>query len=355
MKRYEGPMQSVWWTAILCALTVGCEAKQEHGFIAVGGETGPVGGSAGLTAWGSCGAELPAELDSDAVVQVVPPPGARNVSVHTPIIAFLEEGYTLDDIDHFDVSSNGWGIDGDLVTIERTASTAIGFAPLDPYDVAGEVLITMEIMGGEVEWQFHTGPYEDTVAGNPNLSFENAATAQGIECEYTYFTDNFIGFGDVAFTAEEAGATGATDGESRLLMTTGEVLGNASVRATTSFVTSQPLPVVTAPNLSLDYRFVSEEFDENIGPIHDDSFLIMAHGQNGVVFEEITSVNRIGAADSTDIDFPGLVGAEASEWRTHTLTGFNTVGSDATITIFLTDVGSTVRTSAVSVDNLRVE
>jgi hypothetical protein len=34
---------------------------------------------------------------------------------------------------------------------------------------------------------------------------------------------------------------------------------------------------------------------------------------------------------------------------------FNTLGSDATISLFITDVGSTVRTSAVSVDHLRVE
>jgi hypothetical protein len=37
------------------------------------------------------------------------------------------------------------------------------------------------------------------------------------------------------------------------------------------------------------------------------------------------------------------------------MTNFNTVGSGATISFFLTDVGNTERTSAVSVDYLRVE
>jgi hypothetical protein len=348
-------MRAVSLAAILFAGGFGCEAKPDQAFVSIGGEGGAVVGSAGLEAWGTCGEEGPASLGTDAVVQAVPPPGARNVSVHTPIIAFLEVGYTIDDIDAFDVTSNGWGIDGDLVTVTRGETTAVGFAPLDPYDLAGEVLVNMEVMGGEVEWQFHTGPYADVTAGDPNLSFESPVTAQGIACELTYFTDNFIGFGDVAITADTAGATDATDGESRLLMSTGEVLGNAAVRATTSFVTTQTLPMVTTANLSFDYRFISEEFDGFVASAHDDSFLVMVHGQQGVVFEEVTSVNRIGASGSTEADFPGLIGAEASEWRTHTMTNFNTVGSGATISFFLTDVGNTERTSAVSVDYLRVE
>jgi len=275
--------------------------------------------------------------------------------VHTPAVIYLEEGYSMDDIDYFEVTSNGWSIDGDLVELESGGTAIVGFAPVDSYDVAGEVRVNMEIMGGEVEWQFHTGPYEDTVAGNPNLSFEKPATAQGIECEYTYFTDNFIGFGDVAFTSDAAGNTGATDGDSRLLMTTGEVLGNASVRATTSFVTSQPFPMLSAPVLYFDYQFISEEFDEHLGSVHDDSFLIMVHGQQGVVLEEVTSVNRIGATGSSEALFPGLVNAEGSEWRTHTVTGFNVVGADATISLFVTDVGNVDRTTAVSVDNFRTE
>ena len=355
INRPEGVMRSVSVATILCACLLGCEAKQDQGFVSVGGEGGHVGGSAYLEAWGNCGAQGAADLDVEAVVQVVPPPGASNLSVHTPVIAFLEEGYTIDDIDDVSVTSNGWGIEGDLVAIDRGDTTAIAFAPLDTYDTAGEVVITMEIMGGTMEWGFHTGPYEDAVAGDPNLSFESSVTAQGTACEYTYFTDNFIGFGDVAFTADEAGSTGATDGSSRLLMTTGEVLGNAAVRATTSFVTSQSLPLVTAAKLSFDYRFVSEEFDAFTGAVHDDSFLVLVHGQHGVVFQEVTSVNRIGMSGSSSTEFPGLIAAEASEWRTHTIPGFNTVGADAIISLFVTDVGSPDRTSAVSVDNLRVE
>ena len=82
---------------------------------------------------------------------------------------------------------------------------------------------------------------------------------------------------------------------------------------------------------------------------------LVGAGRAGVAFEEVTSVNRVGTENSYDASFPGLVGAEASEWRTHTLTDFNTLGPDATISLFITDVGSTVRTSAVSIDHLRVE
>lgn len=335
-------------------LVFGCEAKQDHSFVSVGESSDLAPGGSSLSPWGDCLENTPAGRISEAVVQVAPPPSAQNVSVHTPMMLFMDEGYGLAHIDAFDVTSNGWGIDGDLMELERDGAAIVGFAPLDPYDVAGEVKVEMEIDGEVSEWQFHTGPYEDSVAGNPNLSFENPATAQGIECEYTFFTDNFIGFGDVAFTDAEAGDTAATDGSSRLLMSTGEVLGNASVRGTTSFVTSQPLPMVSAPELLLDYQFISEaSYGDVEGP--GDSFLILAHGEQGMVFEEIANADLLSDDELVEVEFPGLVRPRATEWATHVVSGFNQVGANATISLFVTDVGSTARTSAVSVDNLRVE
>jgi len=352
-------MRAMCKPAIVGAFVVGCAGDPDHGFLSVGGENTPGAASSGLSAWGDCGPEPEVEKSSSAVVQTVPPSGARNVSVHTPAIVYLEEGFTRDDIE-FEVTSNGWAIDGDVVDLDSGGTSIVGFAPLDPYDVAGEVVVKLRVRmeDGSVDtmdWQFHTGPYEDASAGNPNLSFENPATANGVPCEYTYFTDNFIGFGDVAFTSDEAGTTTATDGDSRLLMTTGEVLGNASVRATTSFVTSQPLPLVSDSTLRFDYRFISEEFDGNLGSTHDDSFLVMIHGQQNAVLEEITSVNRIGSSGSSETQFPGLVNAKGSEWRIHAVTDFDTVGANATISFFVTDVGNSERTSAVSIDNLRTE
>lgn len=347
-------MRRVCLTAIPLLMVLGCDAKQDHSFVSVGESSGLGPGGSSLSPWGDCLENTPVGRISDAVLQMAPPPGAQNVSVHTPMMLFMDEGYGLSDIDAFDVTSNGWGIEGNLMEIERDGGAVVGFAPLDPYDVAGEVVIEMEIAGELSDWQFHTGPYEDAVAGNPNLSFENPATAQGIECEYTYFTDNFIGFGDVAFTDADAGETSATDGVSRLLMSTGEVLGNASVRGTTSFVTSQPLPMVSAPELLLDFRFISEaSYEETSGP--GDSFLILAHGEQGMVFEEIANADMIVEDDMVDVEFPGLLRPQATEWATHVVSGFNQVGANATISLFVTDVGSTVRTSAVSVDNLRVE
>lgn len=336
----------------LCLLGLGCSAKSDHGFVSTGEAAGLAPGGSGLSPWGSCGEGTPVDRFSDAVVQMAPPPGSQNVSAQTPIVLFMAEDYSLADIDAFDVTSNGWAIDGDLVELDREGAPVIGFAPLDPYDPASEVIVELDVAGERSEWQFHTGPYETSVAGDPNLSFESTATAQGVECEYTFFTDNFIGFGDVAFTDAAAGSTGATHGEARLLMTTGEVLGNASVRGTTSFVTSQPLPFVSAPELWIDYQVVAETSDADAEP-HSDSFLVLAHGAQGVVFEEIARINAIPESETSPAEFPGLVNARATPWETHVVTGFNQVGADATITLFITDVGSTGQTSAVSVDNLR--
>ena len=348
-------MRSVWVHTILCVSVFACDTKGEHGFISGGGNPGPGAAHAPLDAWGDCAQETEVHFDSDALIQTVPPAGAKNVSLHTPVVAFLEEGLTLDDVDSIDVYTGEVLMDGDLVELDRGSSVAIAFVPDEPYQMAKNVRIELELTGGPVSWDFHTGPYEAAFAGDPNLSFERPVTGQGIECELTYFTDNFIGFGDVAITGAEAGPTGATEGNQRLLMSTGEVLGNASIRGTTSFVTSQPLPVVDDPQLKFDYRFLSEEFDENVGQVHDDSFMVLAYGKAGVAFEEVTSVNRVGTTGSSESEFPGLSGVEASDWRTHALTGFNHLGADATITLILTDIGSTVRTSAVSIDHLRVE
>jgi len=348
-------MRSMCLLPILSLCFAGCDTKAEHGFVAGGGEPGSGGGAVFIEAWGDCAEESVAELDSDSVIQVVPPPAARNVSLHTPLIAFMEEGFDIDDVDSFEVFVDGEQIEGDVVEMAHGTTVAIGFAPLDAYGSAVEVSARLEVPGGEVRWEFYTGPYESTMAGDPNLSFEQHVTNQGIECEYTYFTDNFIGFGDVAITDQTAGATDPTDGRNRLLMTTGEVLGNASIRGTTSFITSQPLPLVDEPILRFDYRFLSEEFDDYVGAVHDDRFLVFAHGKAGMVLEEVTSVNRIGVDGSSDAPFPGLVNSEASEWSTHTMTGFNTLGADATVTLIVTDVGESDRTSAVSVDHLRIE
>ena len=348
-------MRPVWLFPILLPWMAGCDTKAEHGFVTGGGTPGSGAGSVFLEPWGDCAEESNAELHSDVVVQVMPPPGARNVSLHTPLIAFMEEGFSLDDVESFEVFVDGSPAEGDLIELSRGSTVAVGFAPLDAYGSAVEVSASIEVPDGEVFWQFHTGPYASTMAGDPNLSFERHVTNQGIECEYTYFTDNFIGFGDVAITDQAAGPTEPTDGINRLLMTTGEVLGNASIRGTTSFVTSQPLPVVDEPVLRFDYRFLSEEFDEHVGSIHDDRFLVFAHGKAGMVLQEITSVNEIGIDGSSDAPFPGLINSEASDWRTHTMSGFNTLGADATVTLIVTDVGESDRTSAVSVDNLRVE
>jgi len=348
-------MRAMCLLPILVVFSAGCDTKAEHGFVAGGGSPGSGAGSTTLEPWGDCAQESSAELGSDAIVQVMPPPGARNVSLHTPLVAFMEEGFSIDDVENFEVLVDGVAVEGDLIELSRASTTAVGFAPLDPYGSAVEVSASMEVPDGEVSWQFHTGPYEATMAGDPNLSFERHVTNQGIECEYTYFTDNFIGFGDVAITDQSAGPTEPTDGTNRLLMTTGEVLGNASIRGTTSFVTSQPLPVVDEPVLRFDYRFISEEFDEHVGSVHDDRFMVFAYGKAGMVLEEVTSVNDIGVEDSTDAPFPGLINSEASEWRTHSMSGFNTLGADATVTLIVTDVGEPDRTSAVSVDNLRVE
>ena len=100
-------MRLMFLAPILSALALGCEAKHEHGFVSAGGDPGPGAGGTVIDAWGGCEEEPKADLASDAVVQAVPPPAAKNVSVHTPILTFLEEGYTVDDIERFDVSSNG--------------------------------------------------------------------------------------------------------------------------------------------------------------------------------------------------------------------------------------------------------
>ena len=69
-------MRAMRFLSILIPFAAGCDTKAEHGFIAGGGEPGSGAGSVSLESWGDCAEESHAELASDVVVQVVPPPGA---------------------------------------------------------------------------------------------------------------------------------------------------------------------------------------------------------------------------------------------------------------------------------------
>ena len=95
------------------------------------------------------------------------------------MMMFMDEGYDLSHIDAFDVTSNGWGIDGDLMELERDGSTVVGFAPLDPYDVAGEVKVEMEVDGTVSEWQFPHGPLRRRGGREPQPELREPCNCSG--------------------------------------------------------------------------------------------------------------------------------------------------------------------------------
>ena len=54
-------MRPMFWAPILSAFALGCEAKQEHGFVSAGGDPGPGAGGTVIDAWGGCEEEPKAE------------------------------------------------------------------------------------------------------------------------------------------------------------------------------------------------------------------------------------------------------------------------------------------------------
>jgi hypothetical protein len=317
------------------------------------------GGSAGtgLDYTGAASCSPQETPDWGIVAQTIPTPNSEGVSPYSPIVVYLLASVDADlfDTDQVTVKMNGDKVDGTFRVITRETTTAFVFVPNDPWEAGSTVSVKIDYYVDTYSYRFKVGEWDTTTPQEAELSFEGGTKTQGDPCVQTLTSGSYTGTGDLLVPTEPIGPFAATDGDAYLLMSTGEVWGNAAIGGTSTWVSTRPLETGGATSLRFDWQFVSEEFDEWVDAVYDDSFMLVLHGPRGVKFREIASVNKVGAADSSPTTQTGLEDADTSGPQTATVEGIDELGSPLVITFLLSDVGDPLYTSALGLDNLVLE
>ncbi len=143
------------------------------------------------------------------------------------------------------------------------------------------------------------------------------------------------------------------------VLSTGSMLGGEAVTETTSLLSMGPFSVPGASGddrqVTLQYDFLSAEFDQYVGTQFDDAFLVILSGPQGAQARLVTSVNAVGREASVPPTGEVLPqGAmEHTDWRTFTLRA--RVGRTACLTFILTDVGDAALESVVALDSIALQ
>jgi hypothetical protein len=300
-----------------------------------------------LAAWGECDVVVLGLEIGGGIALAVPPADGKNISSNTPIVMFMDTGTLADSIDPatIEVHHEGGLISGTVQVM--SSGRALVFVADRALPTNAGITVTI---GESGSYEFHTAGFEAVPANDANLSFEREATGHGPECDSNVFTENFITYGDTAISDVATGSVDATEGDYRLLMSTGEVLGGAALNRASSFIVSQPFETHGATSLAFDFRFVSEELG---GDGQDDSLVLVLRGPLGVIFEEVVSVASV--VDSGAVPYPGLSGARGGDWTTHTVAGLDAIGSPVGLTLILTDAAGTDGTTGIAVDDIRMD
>ena len=292
------------------------------------------------------------------VVQVVPPVGSTSASACTPAIFFLGQPYP----DETELSVTVTGASGDTLDIgdpgslvrlsSAAGNTILVLAPGEPYPAGASVSVSI----------VQQDPGGQPFGAEATFTIRDETPALTGVRELEEGGDAVWGQGDFAQSLE-AGVPGfLTAGPSSLALSTGQLLGGSSIDSRSSFVSLGPLRptrrVSLGPfglgsrivRLRFEYDFMSLEFDEFVGTVYDDAFVVVISGPGGVEARLVTSVNLIGEVASV---VPEGGGAEHTEWREFLLTA--EVGSPACVTFMITDVGDDRLESLVAIRSLSLD
>jgi hypothetical protein len=165
-----------------------------------------------------------------------------------------------------------------------------------------------------------------------------------------------------ATAAESVAVTGTVTGtghgflprENRRAALCGEAIGG-----TTSVAVSGAIDLGNAANVHFDFNFQSSEFDDYCNNVYDDTFLAVLSGPNGAVAKIVNSVNLVCAGGKqVAATFPTQPdGGDAVYKETGKLSDSlpATVGSPAHLTFVVTDVGDSILSTVVGVDNITLQ
>jgi hypothetical protein len=279
------------------------------------------------------------------------------VDPNSVIVLFFDDNLNSSTINSTNITVQGsaGAVPGTFAFDCSTAANAmVAFVPSSPFAVNDKVTVTMGTglqdddnggFLGPASFSFMTGTGAGGTATAP-INIDGTAPP-GVAC-----------MGDCAFLNAFGSAPPILGSYSKYFSSGDPTVTTASpaMANTSSFVTVSSVPTGGAANLTFQYNFISEEFDEYVGTIFDDVFLIAAAGPGGVLFDVVTSVNLVGAAASTPgsyttIGADFLSDAHQTGNLTHTV-NVSSLGSPLNIVFIVSDVGDTILPSVVVLDNI---
>ena len=298
------------------------------------------------------------------IIQTIPPGGAANLTPSQSIVLFFD-----DEIDPQTINTNSiriykiqdkpeYVIAGRFGAIlSEFGNTILFFVPDQPLDEDTNIYVKLlsagirddggNYLGSEEIIQFSTSNALDPVSSS-NLDFE--------EGDSGYV---FIGEGVIRGSA---GVISPVLGTKMAAISTGSKTLSSSdaISHTTSLLATGAIDVPEgASKLLFEYDFLSEEFDEYVDSVYDDTFIVSFSGPDDIYATLVTSVNIIGQDDSIPINNEDtgdiqVVGAEHTGWITREI-ALNGVGSPINIIFGVSDVGDAAYDSIVFIDGIRFE
>ena len=293
----------------------------------------------------------------------IPPNGAENLTSTLAIVLFFDDEINPNTINgetvqvykkNFEPENKVPGEYGAILS--EAGNTILFFVSDQPLPEDETIYIRLpaagvkddgdEYIGSDKIIQFSTGDAIDTV--ETNLGFE--------EGENGY---RFIGDGAIIGTE---GELFPSEGAKMAAISSGNYIlsPNQSIANTTSVLATGTIAVPPgASKLIFDYDFLSEEFDEYVDEVLDDTFIISMTGSTSLYATLVTSVNIIGQDDSRSIPVSNtgglsVVDADHTGWIAKEI-DISDMGSEINLFFTVSDVGDAAVDSIVFIDNIRFE
>jgi hypothetical protein len=297
-----------------------------------------------------------ADLSTLKIAQAIPSESGRVYPSNMPIVFFLDDKILLSSIttESFIVKENNVAVGGVISVNEASNGFAIfTFTPKHTFKSSAGIDITLTSQlkddGGNGFDQEITYSYT-TAAAQPasfdtNGGFENGN--DGV---------NFIGDGNIITSPQ--GCMSAFGGSNFGAISTGDHLisGDDAIGGAASVMIVGPIADAVS-TVTFNYNFLSAEFQEYVGSVYDDSFVVIVYGDDGAYTEMVNSVNLIGLDGNTQCTgFPGMSDAGddyygSTGWLNKTMT-FPSVGANAHVIFIATDVTDHIFSTIVGVDDV---
>ncbi|SCY41043.1 Ig-like domain-containing protein [Flavobacterium caeni] len=297
-----------------------------------------------------------ADAASLQIAQAIPSVSGRVYPSNMPIVFFLDDKILLSSIttESFIVKENNVAKGGTISVNEASNGFAIfTFTPKHAFkpNAAIDIILTTDLKddGGngfdqQVSYNYTTSALQPA-SFDTNGGFENGA--DGV---------NFIGDGNIMTSPQ--GCMAPFEGSNFGAISTGDHLISAddAIGGASSVMIVGPIAEPVS-SITFNYNFLSAEFQEYVGSVYDDSFVVIVYGDDGAYTEMVNSVNLIGLDGNTQCTgFPGMADAGdeyygATGWLNKTMS-FPSVGANAHVIFIATDVTDQIFSTIVGVDDV---